>query len=324
MASTLPSGTVTFLFSDIEGSTQLWEKYPEAMKTALEKHDSLLRQSVESSGGQVIKSTGDGIHAVFESVSDAIGATIRAQQALQAEPWDEIKPYKVKVRMGVHTGEAQLRAGDYFGGALNRAARLMSVGHGGQILVSNASAQLLLDRLPPDTTLRDLGEHSLKGLVRPEHVFQLVHPALEAEFPPLQTLDSFPNNLPSSADVLCGPRGRTQRKPSSSCRPRACSASSAPAAREKRDSACSSRLTWLAATRTASGSSSWLRWRTAALIPQTIASVLGVREQMGMPLMDVLLDYLRAKRILLILDNCEHLVEACAKLADQLLHACPK
>src|SRR5512146_2620246 len=168
MPAEFPSGTVTFLFTDIEGSTRLWERFPEAMKTALARHDSILSQAVEASRGRVIKGTGDGIYAVFAAVSDAATASLRAQQALLDEPWDEIKPEKIKVRVGLHTGEAEWRAGDYFGGVLNRAARLMSVAHGGQILVSNVTAQLLLDQLPPDATLQDLGEHRLKDLVRPE------------------------------------------------------------------------------------------------------------------------------------------------------------
>jgi class 3 adenylate cyclase len=322
MAPNLPSGTVTFVFSDIEGSTKLWEQHPDAMKTALEKHDSLLRQAVESGSGHIIKSTGDGMHAVFEAATDAICAMIRAQQALQAEAWDEIKPHRVKVRMGVHSGEAQLRAGDYFGGALNRTARLMSVGHGGQVLLSNAAAELLLDRLPPDTTLRDLGEHHLKDLVRPEHVFQLVHPALDAEFPPLQTLDSFPNNLPVQLTSFVGRErelGEARQQlssarllsligPGGTGKTRLSLQLGAEMVGAYPDGVWFVELALLA---------------DAALIPQAIASVVGIREQMGMPLIDLLTDYLRAKRVLLILDNCEHLVQASAKLADQLLHACP-
>jgi predicted ATPase/class 3 adenylate cyclase len=322
MDSNLPSGTVTFLFSDIEGSTKLWEKYPEAMKTALEKHDSLLRLSVEAGGGRVIKSTGDGIYAVFKAATDAVSATVQAQQALQAEPWDEIKPHKVKVRMGVHTGEAQLRAGDYFGGALNRTARLMSVGHGGQILVSSAAAELLLDDLPPETTLRDLGEHRLKDLVRPEHVYQVAHPALAAEFPPLQTLDSFPNNLPAQFTSFVGREQQLAQAMQQLASSRLVSLIG-PGGTGK---------TRLALQLAADMISSYPDgvWFTElapisdpALIPQAVGSAMGIREQMGMPLMDLLIDYLRPKRVLLILDNCEHLVEACAKLADRILRACP-
>jgi predicted ATPase/class 3 adenylate cyclase len=322
MTSNLPSGTVTFLFTDIEGSSQLWDMFPEAMKTALEKHDVLLRKTVESCGGHVVKSTGDGIHAAFESVRDGLRATIEAQQALREEPWDDIKPHRVRVRMGLHTGEAQLRAGDYFGRVLNRTARLMSAGHGGQVLVSGAARHLLLESLPAGVTLRDLGEHRLRGLTEPEHVYQLVHPGLDSEFPALQTQDSFPNNLPTQLTSFVG----RERELAS--------------AKEKLSSARllsligpggtgKTRLSLQLATDVL-GSYPDGVWfvelaalTEAALIPHAIASAVGVRQQMGMPLMDLLIDYLRTRTLLLILDNCEHLVEACAKLADQLLHACP-
>ena len=323
MTSNLPSGTVTFLFSDIEGSTKLWEQFPEAMKIALEKHDALLRRAVESNGGFVIKSTGDGIHAVFAGVTDGIRATLDAQQALVAEPWEEIRPHRVKVRMGLHTGEAQLREGDYFGGALNRAARLMSVGHGGQILVSGASAGLLLDKLPPDARLRDLGEHRLKGLARLEHVFQLLHPTLDADFPPIQSLDSSPNNLPielssfvgrerelsEAQRLLTAARLLTLTGPGGTGKTRLSLQLAADLVGTYSDGVWFVELAPLA---------------DPALVPQAVASVLSVRGPMGIPLTDVLVDYLRAKRILLILDNCEHLVEACARLADQFLQACPE
>ncbi len=322
METTLPLGIATFLFSDIEGSTRLWEQYPEAMKAALARHDSILHQAVESSGGHVIKGTGDGIHAVFDAAINAVGATLHAQEFLNAESWEDIRPAKIKVRMGLHTGEAELRAGDYYGGVLNRTARLMSVAHGGQILLSHVTAELLRDRLPPGASLLDLGEHRLKDLVRPERVFQLVHSVLIAEFPPIQTLDSFPNNLPIQLTTFIG---REQEL------------------KEARQQLASTRLMTLVGsggtgkTRlslqlaaelvTAFPDGVWFvelaPLTDPSLIPQSIASAFGVREQMGMPLMDIILNYMRAKHILLILDNCEHLVDACAKLADQFLHASP-
>ena len=167
---TLPTGTVTFLFTDIEGSTKLWEQFPAAMKSALAKHDTILAQAVEANGGRIVKTTGDGIHAVFETAVKGVAAALSAQQAFHANPWDEIKPQSIRVRMGLHTGEAEARAGDYYGIALNRAARLMSLGSGGQILISNATAALVRDGLPVHATLRDLGELHLKDLARPEHV----------------------------------------------------------------------------------------------------------------------------------------------------------
>ena len=156
----LPTGTVTFLFTDIEGSTQLWEKHPEAMKAALAKHDSILREAIESNHGHIIKTTGDGVHAVFAAAFDAATSATDVQIKFQ-EPFGDLQ---IKVRMGLHTGEAELRNGDYYGSVLNRTARLMSVAYGGQILISNATAELVREQLPANTTLRDLGEHHLKDL----------------------------------------------------------------------------------------------------------------------------------------------------------------
>src|SRR6266508_3446983 len=160
----LPSGTVTFLFTDIEGSTQLWEKYPEAMNSALAQHDLILRAAIESNHGYAIKTTGDGIHAVFEKAIDAVNATLAAQRNLQSLNLISQSPITnlpLKVRMGLHTGEAELRAGDYFGQALNRAARIMAVGSGGQILLSSITADLAREHLPANASLLDLGEHRL-------------------------------------------------------------------------------------------------------------------------------------------------------------------
>jgi ATP/maltotriose-dependent transcriptional regulator MalT/class 3 adenylate cyclase len=179
------SGIFTFLFTDLESSTQLWQQHPETMKYALARHDALLRSAVESSNGQVVKTTGDGLMAVFTSGLEGVSASLKAQQSLLDEPWGETGP--LKVRMGLHVGEAQPREGDYYGTAVNRAARLMSAAHGGQVLLSGDLASLLEELLPPEVTLRDLGEHQLKDLKRAEHVFQLLHPALEADFPSIAT-----------------------------------------------------------------------------------------------------------------------------------------
>src|SRR5688572_24599765 len=162
----LPTGTVTFLFTDIEGSTQLWEKHPEAMKAVLAKHDAILGESIESNHGHIIKTTGDGVHAVFTTAFDAINAAIHAQQNLQFQ----ISNLQMKIRMGLHTGEAELRDNDYYGQALNRAARIMAAGHGGQILLSSITAELAREHLPSNTALIDLGEQRLKDLIRPEKI----------------------------------------------------------------------------------------------------------------------------------------------------------
>jgi predicted ATPase/class 3 adenylate cyclase len=196
------SGTLTFLFTDLEGSTRRWEQFPQAMKAALERHDAILGTAVAGSNGQVLKSTGDGMMAVFASAADAVNACLTAQRDLADEPWGEVGA--LRVRMGLHAGEAQTRTGDYFGPVVNRTARIMAAGHGGQVLLSAAAAALVLDRLPEGATLLDLGSHRLKDLGRPEHLFQLIHPDLAHDFPPLATLDRHPNNLPTQASTFVG------------------------------------------------------------------------------------------------------------------------
>ncbi|HUI89050.1 MAG TPA: adenylate/guanylate cyclase domain-containing protein [Anaerolineales bacterium] len=321
MVATLPTGTVTFLFTDIEGSTRLWEKHPEAMKTALARHDAILRETIEGHHGHIIKTTGDGVHAVFGTALDSVLAALNAQQTFTAEKWDEIKPHYVKVRFGLHTGEAEARAGDYYGPTLNRAARLMSIGHGGQILLSTVTADLVREHLSDGTSLRDLGEHRLKDLVRSEHVFQLTRPDLPADFPPLKSLDSYPNNLPIQLTSFIG-RERELGE-------------------AKRHLTSARLLTLIGPGGTGKTRLSlqlgaellpsfvdgvWLvelaPLADPSLILQTIASVFGLREQLGMSIHELLLDFLRAKNLLVIMDNCEHLVESCAQIIDQLLHGC--
>jgi predicted ATPase/class 3 adenylate cyclase len=196
------SGTLTFLFTDLEGSTRRWERFPQAMKAALERHDAILRAAVAGSNGQVLKTMGDGMMAVFASAADAVRTCVTAQRDLADEPWGEVGA--LRVRMGLHAGEAATRTGDYFGPVVNRTARIMAVGHGGQVLLSAAAAALALDQLPEGATLLDLGSHRLKDLGRPEHLFQLVHPDLAHDFPPLVTLDRHPNNLPTQTSTFVG------------------------------------------------------------------------------------------------------------------------
>src|SRR5919109_4132847 len=164
MRAEVSSQTLTFLFTDLEGSTKLWERHRQSMKEALERHDAILKDAVEGAHGQVVKTTGDGLMAVFASPADGANACLKAQRALTHEAWGETGP--LRVRMGLHAGEAATREGDYFGPTLNRAARVMSAGHGGQVLLSAAAAALLADELPSDATLHDLGEYQLKGLGR--------------------------------------------------------------------------------------------------------------------------------------------------------------
>jgi predicted ATPase/class 3 adenylate cyclase len=194
--------TLTFVLTDLESSTRLWEEFPEAMRDAVERHDAIIREAVERARGRVVKGTGDGLMAVFASAADGVEACLVAQRALHDEPWDEIRP--LRVRMGVHAGEAQQRGGDFYGPPVNRTARIMAAAHGGQVLLSRLAAELSAERLPPKAGLRDLGEHRLKDLFQPEHLFQLVHPALAGDFPPLETLSQRANNLPTQTSEFLG------------------------------------------------------------------------------------------------------------------------
>jgi len=196
-----PTGTVTFLFTDIEGSTQLWERYREAMDPALQRHDALVHDAIKANDGHVFKTVGDAVYAAFWSADAAVAAALQAQRALMTEAWGETL---IRVRMAVHTGNAHERDGDYFGPTLNRIARLLGIGHGGQILVSETAEKLLTDPRPEGASLRDAGEHQLKDLTRPMRIFQLVHPELDQSFPPLKSLSTYPHNLPRQLTSFVG------------------------------------------------------------------------------------------------------------------------
>jgi len=199
----LPSGSVTFLFTDIEGSSRMWERKPQAMAGALAHHDEILQSTIEDHGGYVFKTAGDAFCAVFSTAPEALQAALSAQRALLVnEDLGEAGP--LLVRMALHTGSAEERDGDYFGPPLNTVARLLSAGCGGQTLLSLPTQELVRDQLPVGAELRDLGEHRLKDLARPEHIFELLAPVLPADFPPLRTLASRPNNLPMQPTPLVG------------------------------------------------------------------------------------------------------------------------
>ncbi|HEX9370311.1 MAG TPA: LuxR C-terminal-related transcriptional regulator, partial [Roseiflexaceae bacterium] len=201
----LPGGTMTFLFSDIEGSTPLWEQHKEAMPQALARHDAILRQAVACQHGTIFKTVGDGVHAVFARAADALAAALSAQRALLAEAWEASglpAGQPLRVRMALHTCAAEAREGDYYGPPINRLARLLAAAHGSQILLSRASAELLADGLPQGVSVRDLGTHQLTGLGRPEQIFQLVGPGLPAEFPPLRSVAPSSTNRPAPAMAL--------------------------------------------------------------------------------------------------------------------------
>jgi class 3 adenylate cyclase len=200
----LPTGTVTFLFTDVEGSTRLWEQHPSAMREALVTHDAIIELLTDIHGGQVVKTKGEGDShfCVFARATDAVAAAAAIQRALHEESWPPETP--LRVRLALHTGEADLREGDYYGSAINRCARLRAIAHGGQAILSQATEALVRDALPEQVSLQDLGEHRLRDLARPERVYQLLHPALPVTFPPLRSLDSLPTNLPDQLTSFVG------------------------------------------------------------------------------------------------------------------------
>jgi predicted ATPase/class 3 adenylate cyclase/Tfp pilus assembly protein PilF len=321
--SSLASGlltTVTLLFTDIEGSTSLWEKHPQAMRMALRRHDELLREAIETQGGEVFKTIGDAFCAVFPSASDALVAAMEAQKRLASETWpaDTV----LKVRMALHTGTVERRDNDYFGAAVNRVARLLSIGHGGQILLSSTAREMLGETLPEGVSLRELGSHRVKGVEQPIVVFETRHPAFAQEFPALRSLSACPNNLPQQLTSFIG-RGKERAE-----------------IKELLGKARLLTLTGLGGsgkTRLALEVASevlsdypdgvWLvelaALSEASLLPHRVLGALGVREEPGKIGTETLIGYLGSKRLLLVLDNCEHLVERCATLTDTLLRSCP-
>ncbi|HJZ48386.1 MAG TPA: adenylate/guanylate cyclase domain-containing protein, partial [Roseiflexaceae bacterium] len=198
----LPSGTVTFLFSDIEASTRLWAQDPQRMGAAIARHEAILHAVITAGGGVVFKTVGDALYAAFASALDAVRAAVDGQRAIAAEPWDTSTP--LQVRMGLHSGVVEARNGDYFGLPLSRIARLLAAGHGGQILLSQTIQELVREQLAPELTLRHLGRYQLKDLSDPQHIFQLLAPNLPADFPPLKTLEVHHTNLPAQPTPLIG------------------------------------------------------------------------------------------------------------------------
>jgi predicted ATPase len=298
------------------------------MPAALAEHDDILQASVYAADGFIIKTTGDGIFAAFAKASDAVQAAVKAQLTLSKFSWGNTGP--LKVRMGLHSGEAQIREDDYFGTAVIRAARIMSLAAGGQILISGTTAAFIRDSLSHPISLKDLGRHRLKGLERPAQIYQIQHPALSIEFPELKTLDSIPNNLPLQLTSFIGRQKEIEEvEKILTCH-------------QNLDN--SHRLTTLTGsggtgkTRLAMRVASdlfenypdgvWLVELAAltndAQVPQALVSNLKLGEPRNIAILDLLTSYLRARKVLIILDNCEHLIGACATLCDHLLRNCPK
>ena len=202
MINKTPSGTVTFLFTDIEGSTQWWEQHPEWMYHAFTRQETILRETAAAHGGYVYKMIGDAFQIAFDTALNALKAAVEAQRQLQSEEWGEAGP--LRIRMALHTGVTEEREDDYVGPLLNRLGRLLSISHGGQILVSQATHELVYDWLPEGVDLHDLGQHRLKDLIRAEHIYEVTARDLLANFPPIKTLDAFQHNLPLQLTSFVG------------------------------------------------------------------------------------------------------------------------
>jgi len=319
--SDLPTGTLTFLFTDIEGSTYLWEQYPDQMRTAMARHDVLIEAAVEGQKGLVVRPRGEGDSrfAVFPRATDALLAAIAIQRFLLAEPWT-ISP--LRVRVALHSGEADLRDGDYYGNAVNRCARLRSAAHGGQVLLSETTRCLVRDELPAGVSLLDLGEYHLKNLKRSEHIFQVVAPDLPAEFPRLNTPSQIHNNLPLALTSFIG---------------------------REREIEELEHLLWQSRLLTVAGSGGAGKTRLViqtaenvldsfpdgawfldlaplskfAPLSQYLMNVLGIREEAGFLPVQTLLDALRNKTLLLIFDNCEHLLPEMTQFVETILRSAP-
>jgi predicted ATPase/class 3 adenylate cyclase len=326
-----PTGTVTFLFTDIEGSTRLWEEHREAMERALARHDEIMRVALESHDGYVFSTAGDAFSAAFNDPLGATMAALGAQRVLLGEEWEEVG--LLRVRMALHTGVAHERAGDYFGPALNRCSRILATGHGGQVLVSFGTEELITSRLEGSMGLRDLGEHQLKDLGHPERLFQLLHPDLPDQFPPLETLDQYRNNLPMQLSSFVG-REQELRDVVKRLRDQRLLTLTGVGGSGK------TRLGLQAAAESIQDypDGVWLVELASVTDPErltlTVAQALGLIKRQGgvgalalagesRPVIETIIDYLRGRQVLLILDNCEHLITACAELATTLLQSCP-
>jgi predicted ATPase/class 3 adenylate cyclase len=319
---TRPSGTVTFLFTDVEVSTRLLERHPDAYGSAIALHHSILREAIEQRRGSIFETVGDAVYAAFASPRDAVAAAARAQQDLAGASWGEVG--ELKVRMGVHSGEVEAQGNHYFGAALYRCGRLMNAAHGGQVLISSAAAELVRGALPAAMGLRDLGEHRLRDLQRPEHIFQLEAPGVSAAFPPLRTLESFSHNLPvqptpfigrereasAARGLLQNPETRllTLTGPGGVGKTRLGLQIAADILREFSDGAFFVDLAPVI---------------SADLVIPSIAKTLSVQEATNRPILDGLKEYLRDRQLLLVLDNFEHVLASAAQVAD-LLSACPR
>jgi predicted ATPase/class 3 adenylate cyclase len=311
---------VAFLFSDIEGSTVRWERDRAVMATALSRHDELMRAALEARGAYIFKTVGDAFCAAFATTPDAIEAALEAQRAFAAEDFSAVEG--LRVRMALHAGRSTERDGDYFGPAVNRVARLLAIGHGGQVLVSGTAADLLQGEMPSQCTLSDLGAHRLKDLAQPERVYQLVAPDLPETFPALRSLGYFANNLPAQLTSFVGREDVVSEIVALFEKHRLVTLVGTGGAGKTR---CAIQVgaelldrfgdgVWLAEFAPVSDSS---------LLASVVAQALSVQEHPNRPLLNTLTAYLKRKRLLLLFDNCEHVIGEAPAVATALLQACP-
>jgi len=313
----LPTGTITFLFTDVEGSSGPWDEHPVAMRQAMARHDVLLTAVFAQHDGIVVRPRGEGdsLFAVFIRATDAVAAALAGQRALQAEDWGEVGP--LRVRMALLTGEADLREGDYYGSAVNRCARIRSAGYGGQILLAQTTERLVRTQLPPGASLRSLGVHRLRGQREPETIYQLEAPDLPTRFPPLKTLDARPNNLPLQLTSFIGreqeladvtnlvreARLVTLTGPGGAGKTRLAQEVAAAALDDYPDGVFFVDLAPL---------------HDPEHVPAALAHVLSMRESPDWPLTETLRVFVQERTLLLVLDNCEHLLPAASFIATLL------
>jgi predicted ATPase/class 3 adenylate cyclase len=316
----LPTGTVTFAFTDIEGSTARWERDRAAMQDAVRRHDALMRAAIATHDGVVFKTIGDAFCAAFARPEDAVAAMLDAQRALAAEDFSTIDG--LRVRAAIHTGTADERDGDYFGPTVNRVARLLAIGHGGQVLVSGVTADLVQGTLPSQASLRDLGEHRLRDLARPEYVYQLVAPDLAAEFPALRSLDVLPNNLPRMLTSFVGREAEIAEITALiDTNPLVTLVGSGGVGKTRTSLQIAANLL------DGSGDGVWFielaPLASGDYIPSTIAHALGITLPPDGDQIEQLTRALKEKHTLLVFDNCEHMVEPAARVISAILRACP-
>jgi predicted ATPase/class 3 adenylate cyclase len=318
----LPQGTVTFLFTDLEGSTRRWETHPAGMRDALARHDAIVRGAIESHGGMVFSAMGDGMAAVFASAREAVRAVLAAQQGLAAEDWAEVAG-PLAARMGLLTDEGVLGGEHYLNQPLNRCARLMAAAHGGQALVSGATALLVREDLPDGCALVDLGEHRLRDLARPLRILQLTGPGLRREFPPLRTLEAFAGNLPVQLSSFVGRAGELAGLAAAMARSPLVTVTGPGGVGKTRLAlhAAADQLpsfsdgAWLCELHAA---------RDGETMAQTVLAALRARPRTGLSTVGSVVEFLRTRTgLLLVLDNCEHLAAAAAELAADILRGCP-